>query len=130
MATLGSYDPSSSSGLNRARRALSDTGASRTWVFSDVEIGDWISDRGSWQGAVAEGFRTLAGRVARDAQDYSNEQGSVTQTSNYDLLNQQAKEWDVRAAAATAQTESSTMPRAIVGSLGRAPSDPTYQRNP
>jgi hypothetical protein len=70
----------------------------------------------------------LAGRVARQAQDYSNDRGSVTQTANYDLLKQQADDWDSRAAAAQATASTSTLPRAIVGTLGRAPSDPTYQR--
>jgi hypothetical protein len=84
MAVLACYTAGSSSGLNRARRALNDTGGARLWTFSDDEINDWIADRGTWQGAVAEGYRCLAGRVAREAQDFSNDRGSVTQTSNYD----------------------------------------------
>ena len=127
--TLATYTAGSSSDLNKARRALNDTGGASGWTFSDDEITAWISDRGTWQGAVAEGYRCLAGRVARQAQDYSNDRGSVTQTANYDLLKQQADDWDARAAAAQAVSSTSTLPRAIVGTLGRAPSDPTYQRN-
>lgn len=123
---LGTYTPGSSSDRNRARRALNDTGGS-AWTFSDAEIDDWITDRGSWQGAVAEGYRCLAGRVARQAQDYSNEQGSVTQTSNYDLLKQQADDWDKRAEAAASST--TVIPRAIIRQLGTSPSDPYDTRS-
>jgi len=126
---ISTYTAGSSSDLNRARRALNDTGGT-AWTFSDAEINDWIADRGTWQGAVAEGYRCLAGRVARQAQDYTDANGvSVSQTANYDLLKQQADDWDARAAAAQAVSSTSTLPRAIVGTLGRAPSDPTYQRN-
>ncbi len=128
MAVLGTYTAGSTSNLNRARRALNDTGGSSGWTFSDDEINDWITDRGTWQGAVAEGYRALAGRVARHAQDYSNAQGSVNQTANFDLLNTQAKEWDARAEAASATSAAVTMPRAIIGQLAPAPSDPFYRR--
>jgi len=127
VAVLGSYTAGSTSSLNRARRALNDTGGSSGWTFSDDEINDWIADRGSWQGAVAEGYRVLAGRVARNAQDYSNAQGSVNQTANYALLKQQADDWDKRAEAATAST--TTIPKAIIRALGTAPSDPYDTRS-
>jgi len=127
MAVLASYTAGSSTGLNRARRALNDTGGARPWTFSDDEINDWIADRGTWQGAVAEGYRCLAGRVAREAQDFSNDRGSVTQTSNYDLLKQQADDWDVKAAAASASTP--IIPKAIIRALGTAPSDPFDTRS-
>lgn len=129
MAVLGTYTAGSQTDLNRARRALNDTGASQPWTFSDDEINDWIAERGTWQGAVAEGYRALAGRVARNAQDYSNAQGSVNQTANYALLKQQADDWDARAAAASQSQTASTLPRAIVGRLGTAPSDPTDTRS-
>ena len=128
MAVLGTYTAGSTSDLNRARRALNDTGASSPWTFSDDEINDWITDRGSWEGAVAEGYRCLAGRVARNAQDYSSAQGSVNQTANYGLLKQQADDWDKRAEAASSTSAAATMPRAITGLLGPAPSDPNYRR--
>lgn len=126
---LATYIAGSSTDLNRARRALNDTGGSAGFTFSDAEINDWISERGTWQGAVAEGYRALAGRVAREAQDYSNANGSVNQTANYDLLKQQADDWDRRAASAAASQTASTLPRAIVGRLGTAPSDPTDTRS-
>ncbi len=128
MAVLGTYTAGSTSNLNRARRALNDTGGSAGWTFSDDEISDWITDRGTWQGAVAEGYRALAGRVARHAQDYSNASGSVNQTANFDLLKQQADDWDRRAEAASATSAAVTMPRAIIGQLAPAPSDPFYRR--
>lgn len=127
MAALGSYNPAGSTSLDRARRALGDIGGSKPFTFADAEISDWISDRGSWQGAVAEGFRALAGAVARNAQDFSNAQGSVNQTANYDLLKQQADDWDKRAEAATASTP--TIPKAIIRALGTAPSDPYDTRS-
>lgn len=127
MATLGTYTAGSTSNLNRARRALNDTGGA-AWTFSDAEINDWIADRGTWQGAVAEGYRCLAGRVARSAQDYTDASGvSVTQTANYDLLKQQADDWDARAAAAATSTP--TIPKAIIRALGTSPSDPYDTRS-
>ena len=125
---LSTYTAGSSSNLNRARRALNDTGGSGAWTFSDAEINDWISDRGTWQGAVAEGYRCLAGRVARSAQDYTDANGvSVSQTANYDLLKQQADDWDRRAEAAA--SSGTTIPKAIIRHLGTAPSDPYDTRS-
>ena len=128
MAAPATYNPASSSDLNRGRRARAGTGG-RGWAFTDVEINDWISDRGTWQGAVAEGYRVLAGKVARHAQDYSNAEGSVNQTANYELLSKQAEEWERRHAAAVAASADSILPRAVVGYLGYAPSDPNYRRS-
>lgn len=121
------YTDGSTSSLNRARRALNDVRA--PWAFSDETIGDWIAERGTWQGAVAEGYRALAGKVAREAQDFSNRDGSVNQTANHALLMAQADAWDKRAAAAASTDSATTIPRAVIRKLGSAPSDPYDTRS-
>lgn len=121
------YTAGSSTNLNRARRALNDTRAPVR--FSDEEIEDWISDRGCWEGAVAEGYRALAGKVAAEAQDYSNASGSVNQTANHALLMAQADAWDKRAAAATSADGANQIPKAIIRQLGTSPSDPYDTRS-
>jgi len=126
---LSTYTAGSNTDLNRVRRAINDTSGVPTWAFEDVEILDFIAERGVWQGAVAECYRALAGRCARQARDMTTKDGSINEVANFQPLLDMARDWDKRATAASAASAVSTIPRAIVGHLGTSPSDRTDTRS-
>ncbi len=107
---------------DKVRFALGDT--TSPGKLTDAEIAGLIVSRGTWEGAVADGWRRFAGDVARFGKDYANAQGSETQSSFAEHCMEMARSWEKRHTAAIAST--STLPLAVVGTMGPAPFDPDY----
>jgi hypothetical protein len=114
------YTPGTSRG--RVRQTLSDT-VEESSQFSDAEIDDALSLYTSVAAASAYLARVLYMRLARRARDYTSDQGSVNETANLAYLQDLAEKLEAEAATVT---PTSTLPLAVVGTLGRAPNDPYY----
>jgi hypothetical protein len=116
------YSPTLATNRDKVRFALSDT--TSPGKLSDEEIAGLIVSRGTWEGAVADGWRRFAGDVARFGKDYANEKGSETQSSFAEHCMTMVRDWERRHMAAIEST--TTLPLAVVGSIGPAPFDPDY----
>lgn len=116
------YSEALTTNRDKVRFALGDTVS--PGKLTDAEITGLIALRGTWEGAAADGWRRFAGDVARFGKDYANEKGSETQSSFAEHCMEMARSWERRHTAAVEST--TTLPLAVVGSLGPAPFDPDY----
>lgn len=116
------YSEALTTNRDKVRFALGDT--TSPGKLTDAEIAGLVALRGTWEGAAADGWRRFAGDVARFGKDYANQQGSETQSSFAEHCMSMAKFWEGRHQAAVEST--STLPLAIVGTMGPAPIDPDY----
>lgn len=96
----------------------------KTLVYTDALLTALATERGTWEGAVADVWRRRAGNVARDGRDFSDGDKSQTESPYYQHCLDQAAEWEARHAAAA--TTSDTIPRATIRTLAAPPSQPFY----
>lgn len=108
--------------IARVRAALGDRDAD-TAQFSDEEIADAVTEEGSWRAAVAFLAKGLLAHAARRARNFTGDQGSVDETAALAYLQDLVERYQVDAAT---DAPSSTLPLAVVSSMGRAPNDPYY----
>lgn len=95
-------------------------------VYTDALLTALKTDRGTWEGAVADVWRRRAGKVAKDGRDFSEADQSQTESPYYQQCLDQAAQWETRHAAAV--TTPDTLPLVEVVGLGSYPQDPFYDR--
>ena len=116
------YTEGGSTDIDRVRFAIGATDPSEVGVIQNAAITQLVSQRGSWQGAVAEVFWRRHADLSRQADNVTTQEGSYSYGGTLAALKAQAERWD-REAAAAAETTTTSLPRAVIRRLGQSPSD-------
>lgn len=119
------YTEGGSTDIDRVRFAVSAT--DKNHPLQDAAITQLVTQRGSWQGAVAEIFWRRHADMAASPDNVSTPEGSYSYSATLAALKAQAERWD-REAAATTTTTTSALPLAVVGTMAPYAGSPGWRR--